>query len=373
LGFGFTLHFCGVFLRFVSMVTTDKTTSGFFCFPGLILLVLLGCLSPAFAANAANTNSASPDADAKSAEASLKTTQDYLRSYLEIQEQLHNTQLAIEKNRQEAQAEAARNSLVLEERFSVMEKTLAAQRLEELKGIEHSDRMILIAAGIFAGVGFLVLLLAAFLQWTGVNRLATTAANLSAYSSQVLGTGENQMLPSSVLEQSTNKFLDVIERLERRIQELELSVKSPQSLPESASTHDELKKLALAESAGEAMPSGSPTKTDAVTLLLNKCQTLLKLDKPEEAVGCLDEVLAIDPGNADALVKKGAALERLQRFTEAIEYYDRAIAQDNSMTMAYLYKGGVFNRMERYSEALECYEQALKTRQKGHAANVIME
>ena len=43
------------------------------------------------------------------------------------------------------------------------------------------------------------------------------------------------------------------------------------------------------------------------------------------------------------------------------------------MTMAYLHKGGVFNRMERYSEALECYEQALKTRQKGQAANVIID
>ena len=62
----------------------------------------------------------------------------------------------------------------------------------------------------------------------------------------------------------------------------------------------------------------------------------------------------------------------MQRFDEAIECYDRAIAQNNSMTMAYLYKGGVFNRMERYTEALACYEQALKTRQQGHAANVII-
>jgi tetratricopeptide (TPR) repeat protein len=84
------------------------------------------------------------------------------------------------------------------------------------------------------------------------------------------------------------------------------------------------------------------------------------LDKPEAALGCLEEVLALDPGHTEALVKKGAALERLQRFDEAIQCYDRAIAQDNSMTMAYLYKGGVFNRTERYSEALACYEQALK-------------
>ncbi len=354
----------------LAMLATTKTISGFFRVSCLLLLTLLGLLAPAFAAE---TNSAPPEAEGKTAEAAVIGTQESLRSYLQIQEQLHNTQLAIEKNRQEAQAEAARNSLVLDERLGIMEKTLDAQRLEELKGIEHSDRMVLIAAGIFAGVGFLVLLLAAFLQWTAVNRLTMTAANLANYSRQVLEAGDDDMLPSSALEQSTNKFLDVIERLERRIQELETSVKSAPALPESTAAHAEMKSLALGESPADISSSAAPNKTDAITLLLNKCQTLLRLDKPEDALGCLDEILAMDSGNADALVKKGAALERLQRFTEAIEYYDRAIAQDNSMTMAYLYKGGVFNRMERYSEALECYEQALKTRQKGHAANVIME
>ncbi len=352
------------------MATLTQTTPGFFHRRLPVLLAIFGLLGSALAGD---TNSTA-DADGKTAEAIVVGTNESLRSYLQIQEQLHDTQLAIEKNHQEAEAAAARNSLVLEERLSTMEKTLAAQRLEELKGIERSDRMILIAAGIFAGVGFLVLLLAAFLQWTAVNRLASAAANLSAaYSPQALGMGDNQMIPSAALEQSSNKFLEVIERLERRIQELEASVKVPEALPAASATHEAVKNLALAESAGETPASASPGKLGAIALLLNKCQTLLRLDKPEEALGCLDEVLAMDPGNVEALVKKGAALERLQRLTEAIECYDRAIAQDSSMTMAYLYKGGVFNRMERYSEALECYEQALKTRQKGQAANVIMD
>ena len=93
---------------------------------------------------------------------------------------------------------------------------------------------------------------------------------------------------------------------------------------------------------------------------MSKSQTLLKLDKPEASLACLDELLTLDPANADALVKKGAVLERLQRLDEAIQCYDRAIAQDDSMTMAYLYKGSVLNRTERYGEALACYDQALK-------------
>ena len=98
---------------------------------------------------------------------------------------------------------------------------------------------------------------------------------------------------------------------------------------------------------------------------------MLKLDKPEAALACFEEALALDPANTDALVKKGAALERLQRLVEAVDCYDRAIAADKSMTMAYLYKGGVFNRMERYTEALECYERALNTKDKGRIPDVM--
>jgi tetratricopeptide (TPR) repeat protein len=119
--------------------------------------------------------------------------------------------------------------------------------------------------------------------------------------------------------------------------------------------------------------AAAPVKATAVTMLLGKGQTLMKLDKPEDALGCLDEALALEPDNTDALIKKGAVLERLQRLPEAIDCYDRAIARDNTITMAYLYKGAVFNRMERYSEALECYEQALKTRQKGESADVVFQ
>jgi len=86
-------------------------------------------------------------------------------------------------------------------------------------------------------------------------------------------------------------------------------------------------------------------------------------DNAEEALVCFDEALAVEPNNAEALVKKGTALERLRKLNEAIECYDRAIAADNSMTIAYLYKGGLFNRMERFGEALECYEMALKTQE----------
>ena len=152
------------------------------------------------------------------------------------------------------------------------------------------------------------------------------------------------------------RFVHLMERLEQRLHDMEASVKPPKTLPEANSSNGP-----VAESpSGVVLPRAASDKTNMIKLLLSKSETLVKLDQTEAALDCLDEVLTLDPGNADAMVKKGAALERLERIQEAIECYDRAIARDSSMVMAYLYKAGLLNRMERHSEALACYEQALK-------------
>jgi tetratricopeptide (TPR) repeat protein len=227
-----------------------------------------------------------------------------------------------------------------------------------MRAIEHSDRMILFAAGIFAAIGFLVMLLAALLQWTAVNRLAAAAAGPPA--AHVLGMGEAPWAAIPAIEQSSTRFLGLIERLEQRIHELESSSKPSQSLSEVSSV-DGRSNVSVAESPSrETSPPAGPDRASTIHLLLSKSQTLLKLDKPDAALACFDEILALDPTNADVMVKKGAALERLQRFDQAIQCYDRAISQDDSLAMAYLYKGGLCHRMARYSEALACYEQALK-------------
>ena len=123
-------------------------------------------------------------------------------------------------------------------------------------------------------------------------------------------------------------------------------------------------------SAATALANGAPSVAeplDRMAMILGKGQSLLSLDKPEEAIACFDEAIALDPRHSEALVKKGTALERLKRLEEAIDCYDRAIAANRSMTLAYLYKGGVCNQLERFSEALECYEQALRSQQQKNA------
>src|ERR1035441_7492277 len=195
------LHFHRFFLWFVSLLVMSKPGFGFIRRGCLVLLAMMGLVRSALAVD---TNAA-PDG-------AILGAQDFLRSYLQIQEQLRDTQLAIEKNRQEAADLAASNSLVLDQRLRLMEKSLSNARLEQLTANERSDRMILLAAGVFAAVGCLVLVLVALLQWTALNRLSAAAAIPSAaHSSQLLSASEVQLPPIHALEQSNTRFLNLIE------------------------------------------------------------------------------------------------------------------------------------------------------------------
>ncbi len=330
----------------------------------------------------AETPGASPPAmkGTNSQENAVSGAPDALRSYLLVQEQLRNTQLAIEQSRQEAEAAAARNSELLEARLAVLEKSLGSQRLDELKEMQASNRMILNAAGIFASIAFVVLLFTALLHWSAVSRLAAMASALPA-AVPALNQGETALLGKGALEDSTRRFLGTIERLEKRIHEMEATVKPQRSLPEAGSTnghHETAAEAPITNGHGHGNGNGDATgpvhhHDGAVDALLGKGETMLKLDQAEGALACFEEALAIDPANAESLVRKGLALERLQRLDEALACYDRAIAADSSLTMAYLYKGGVFNRMERFSEALECYEKALKAQEKKPLSELVAE
>ena len=359
----FLIQKCGLLLNFLELVSTflAMATLSSWRLNRIYFRAVVLMFSAVWANGvlAQDTNLSSPNLS-RAAETAVASDQ-ALRSYLQLQEQLHNTQEAIEKNRQEAEVAAARNNTLLEERLKLMEKSLALQRLDDLKGMQRSDRTILIASGIFLAVGFLVLIGAGLLQWTAMNRLGIVMSKLGQLTaSPVLGVAGGLSNGFPALEESTSRFMKLMERMEQRIELLEGSPVSAALLNDRSVNAIDL------NGADSIRPDDSPSgaKSRAIALLLGKGQSLLKLDQAEAAMNCLDEVLGLDPGNTEALVKKGAALERLQRFDEAVDCYDRAIARDNSMTMAYLYKGGVFNRMERYSEALECYEKALKTRQK---------
>jgi tetratricopeptide (TPR) repeat protein len=305
-------------------------------------------------------------------------TQEALRSYLQLQDQLHTTQLAIERNRQEADTAAARNAEALTARLQMIEQALAAQRSRELEAMQNSNRVMLLVAASFGAVGLLAVLLMAYFQWRAVGRLAEISAVLPAtrgFSTPAaiaaLGPAETRLVGMGQQEANNGRLLDSLDRLEKRINELEHTARAPVPAPVAAATTTtptteqkpaESKEATMVGNGGPAQTHVVPD-AERIPILLNKGQSLLNLDQADEALACFDEILSMDAKNTEALVKKGAALEKLRRLNDAMECYDKALAVDDSMTIAYLYKGGIFNRLERFTEALECYELALKTQE----------
>jgi tetratricopeptide (TPR) repeat protein len=288
-------------------------------------------------------------------------TQDTLRAYLQLQEQLHATQLAIQRNRDEDAAAAAESVKAIANRLEGIEPAPTLQRAQDLEAMQSSNRAILFVAGLFAALALLTMLCMAYFQWRNINRLAEVSAALSAAPAKdsgspvaALGARDAPVVTFGLVEQSSQRLLGALEQLEKRIYQLEHTPNPP--LPKGAS---------LAQASPAPAPAALAPVGVRIAMLLGKGQSLLNLDQAQEALACFDRVLALDSNHAEALLKKGAALERLRMLDEAITCYDQAIAADGSMTVAYLCKGGLLNRIERFGEALECYEQALRTQEDG--------
>lgn len=311
---------------------------------------------------------------------STTSSNETLRSYLQLQEQLYATQLALERNRQETEALAAKNAEAVSARFKAIEEALTAKRVTELeamkssmetleRSMESNNRMLITVAGTIASVGFVVLLLTAYLQWRSVNRLAefTALVQSARVALPPPGQAEAQLLGAGDVTRSGGRLTSALAQLERRILELEHT------------THPATEGRAVATAVaaeepggGDAQPNGAASEnghhpqSDHAVVILAKGQSLLDMDKPAEALECFEDILRTEPDHAEALVKKGVALEELRRTEEALQCYDRAIAANSDLTIAYLQKGGLFNRLERYEEALQCYEQALHAQEKAH-------
>jgi tetratricopeptide (TPR) repeat protein len=313
--------------------------------------------------HAANTNSTTalnlPPPDSASNEA--------LRAYLQLQEQIRETQLTIERDRLQAQAAAIQESLALSNRLQAIEQSLKVQRANDLDEAQRTSHMLMGVLAIFASVGFAAVLLMVYFQSRAVTRLAEISTALAARREMGFPAGhaidlpEREALTNQSVEQSNARLLGMVHDLEKKIAELEQTAQLPIK-PAHVATP-------IVEPGPE--PQLSPVaadKTAQFAKAMERGQALLSADQPEEALACFEQVLAEDPNNAEALVKKGTALEKMRQPQEALECYDRAIAANSSLTIAYLHKGGLCSRLEKYGEAMECYERALHTQEKKQAA-----
>jgi tetratricopeptide (TPR) repeat protein len=285
-------------------------------FPAACLAVLLAARS--FAADT-NSISAPTNADAVA------------NGYLQIQAQLHDTQMELEKSRDEARQNAADTTA----RIQALEQTIAARHAADLEVAQKNQQsmFILILSGAFGLTVLAAVLFMAYLQWRSVTRLVEIA---SRPGTALASAGAVQQLAApgrAAVEVSNARLLDIVGSLEKKILELESGGRL------------------LAEPAAKPNP-------------LAEGQAFLDANEPRKALECFENFLVAQPQNPEALVKKASALEKLDRVDEAMACCDRAIAADGAPVTAYLFKGGLLNRLQRYDEALKCYEQAMQARER---------
>jgi tetratricopeptide (TPR) repeat protein len=94
------------------------------------------------------------------------------------------------------------------------------------------------------------------------------------------------------------------------------------------------------------------------------------LNLPEQALAEFDAALALAPGHPGACYNRGVALIKLGRYDEAVAACDSAIAGDrghgNSLGNAWLNRGKALAQLNRFDEAIASYGQVLALK-KDHA------
>ena len=281
-------------------------------FPAVCLAVFLAARSLA-----ADTNSiaSSTNADAT------------VNGYLQIQMQLHDTQMALEKSRDEARQTAADTTA----RIEALEQAIAARHAADLEVAQKNQQSLFMLAGAFGLTVLAAVLFMAWLQWRSVARLVETASRQGAALASAGAVHQLAAPGRAAVEISNSRLLDIVGQLEKKILDLE---------------------------SGGRLLSAPPAKPDP----LAEGQAFLDANETQKALDCFEKVLAAQPQNPEALVKKASALEKLDRVDEALACCDRAIAANGAPVTAYLFKGGLLNRLQRYDESLKCYEQAMQAR-----------
>jgi tetratricopeptide (TPR) repeat protein len=94
---------------------------------------------------------------------------------------------------------------------------------------------------------------------------------------------------------------------------------------------------------------------------LYEANSLIECGRLEPAAAVLRDLLAIDPGNAEAWYKQGNVLKDLNRLSEALASYRRAIELRPRYTAALCNRGVVMLALGMTEEALSEFEEAVET------------
>jgi tetratricopeptide (TPR) repeat protein len=271
-------------------------------------------------------------------------------SLLQIQEQLHNTQLALQENQQVAAALARNNSDMLTAHLQSLEQTLITQRANEAEEVHKTAEWTLLLTGVIGLAGLGILLWMVYLQTRAFTKLTEISIQQNAVMANASAVHQLAAPGRAVVENSNAKLLEVVGQLKDRITELELGTPS---LAIAAKTNG------ITNGNTNGNGNGRPKSE-----VLAEAQKHLDQNEPQPALEIIDRYLTGHPDDPEALLKKADALQKIGRNDEALAHYNRVIAADSSLAVAHLQKGGLLNRLRRYDEALNCYEQALQAQEK---------
>lgn len=331
-------------------------------------------LQPAAAEQqAADTPTNSPPATAEEVQAMIERAITELRQYVGA-----SSDEILERTARDANELSRKVDETLSSRLDLVEHSLAQSQQRHFDAVREANRSFLMQAGIFGGLGFLGVVIAAVVLARSINRFSRAAFGVSGGQLALSPAGDRlAFVPGDAkasvpaqFEQASTRFSEGVERLLKRIDEWEQVMGRRFAQEPGRPGHPSRPRVAggaLGESPGGDAPRENSAADEAgseVSVLLGKGHALMNLGQMQEAIACFDRAIACDPGNPTSFVRKGLAFEKMQKLDQALESYDRAIALDDTLTLAYLYKGAVLGRLKRFQEALACYEKALQAEQK---------
>ncbi|MBD2134626.1 MULTISPECIES: serine/threonine-protein kinase [unclassified Sphaerospermopsis] len=89
-------------------------------------------------------------------------------------------------------------------------------------------------------------------------------------------------------------------------------------------------------------------------------KALFELKKYQQAIKAYDKAIQIQPDYLEAWIGRGFALSSLQRYTEAISAFDKALHEKDDYPAVWNAKGDAFRNLKQYDNAIKSYDQAIE-------------
>jgi serine/threonine protein kinase/regulator of sirC expression with transglutaminase-like and TPR domain len=108
-----------------------------------------------------------------------------------------------------------------------------------------------------------------------------------------------------------------------------------------------------------ATPTPTP-KVPAAAELFNQANTLVELQRYDEAIATLDQALQLEQNYPQAWLKRGEALGAMQKYDEALKAFDEALKLKSDLAIAWSNRGAMLVKLQRYDEALTALDKAVE-------------